>query len=422
MKYRELFIQTQREAPSNARTEGFAFLVRAGYITREGKILPLGQRVIDRARKIHDDLIQTFGASPESMRGFFSRLQLDIIPSHETDAFYILQPGWDEELITCPACGYASSRARARSRKQPFDEEEVKPIQKVSTPECNTIETLAAYLNIPEEKTAKALMYTRVEDGKFIFVVVRGDMQVSAAKLQKRVGEVRPATADEITRAGAVAGYASPIGLGNALIVVDDLIPRSANLTAGANEHGYHFNNVNTPRDYQAALIADVIQPGDNDPCPECGAPLEVRSASLLADNGSVNFDRLLAPLAEKFHDEKGLALPASIAPFDAYLMNVPGKTLDTKSAADQLYAQLSEADVAVLYDDRDERAGVKFNDADLIGCPVRITVGEKNLQQEKVELKFRQNGEVYVVAMMEAIPLIQNRRSALFAPNSGSA
>lgn len=409
MKYTQLQIQTIREAPSNARSEGQALLVRAAYQTREGSMLALGDSVIDRVRQIADDLIAKFGASPETMRGIFSAIKLDAIRSNEADKWYAIQSGGNADLILCPACGYASSAGLARSRKEPFDNAEPKPLEKVLTPDCPTIEALAEFLKIPQEKTAKALMFTRMSDSKFIFVVVRGDMQVSMMKLQQRVGEVRLASADEIVRAGAAAGYASPIRLTDALIVVDDLIPRSANLVAGANEHGYHLLNTNCPRDYEPTLIADLTQPRGNDPCPECGAMIEIRSAALIASAGAIYFDRLLLPLAEKFHDEKGLTLPSSIAPFDVYLMHVPGKEIDTLGEALNLYARLINSSARVLFDDRDERAGVKFNDADLIGCPLRITVGEKGLKNGMVELKARTAKENQTIAIHDVVDAVKS-------------
>jgi prolyl-tRNA synthetase len=190
--------------------------------------------------------------------------------------------------------------------------------------------------------------------------------------------------------------------------VVDDLIPHSPNLVAGANAAGYHLLNINMPRDFQADLTADVILPRNGDACPACGASLEVRAAEILASDGEIHFDRLLLPLAEAHHDEKGLAFPKSVAPFDVYLMHVPGKLIDTTFEAENLYARLRGAGISVLYDDRDERAGVKFNDADLIGCPMRITVGERSLQNGMVELKARTAAETRLLPIADLLTGIE--------------
>ncbi|MEN9561934.1 MAG: hypothetical protein RIR73_178 [Chloroflexota bacterium] len=374
MKYASLSIQTQREFPNNARTQGFGWLVRAGYVTRENQLLPLGEAMLARLQ-----------ANDPS---FLFHLSLPLHKNYK--AIYFPLSIGNIELAHCPSCGYAEEFELAQFKKTPLLREEEKPLEKVSTPECNTIEALANLLNIPKEKTAKALMYVRKVDNKFIFIAVRGDMQLSEAKLSKLIGEVKLADAESISRSGAEAGYASPIGLREALILVDDLIPESQNLVAGANEKGYHLLNTNYPRDYAAEMIADLVQAKAGDACATCGNPLEVFSALQLVSNAEINFSNLMLALAETHHDDKGLTLPASAAPFDVYLMHVPGKTIDTKAKAEEIYRNLQNAGIAVLFDDRDERAGVKFNDGDLIGCPVRMTVGEKGLQNGMVELKKR--------------------------------
>lgn len=391
MRFSQLSLQTQRNDPSNARTPGFAFLVRAGYMTRESRLLELAQCVLENVRKHYERMAGKFDPTPELIKSFFLGLGLRVVSSSISDEFYFPIVSGPDEILLCPACGYASRREIADLRKKPVPAEAALPVEKVYTPDCSTIESLAGFLHIPKEKTAKALMYTRLSDGKFVFIILRGDMQLSEEKLRRLIGEARPATESEIAASGAVAGYASPVGLNDeALVVVDDMIPHAPNLVAGANEAGYHFKNINYPRDFQADLIADVVLPRDGDACLECDSALELRTAEMLSANAEIHFDKLLLPLAEVHHDEKGLTLPASIAPFDVYLMNVPGKLLDTALEAENLYTRLAEAGVSVVYDDRNERAGVKFNDADLIGCPIHITVGERGLQNGMVELKAR--------------------------------
>ncbi|MFZ5902628.1 MAG: proline--tRNA ligase [Chloroflexota bacterium] len=388
MKYRDLHIQTQRESPNNARTEGFAFLVRAGYITRESQILPLGEQTINCLKSL----------ASESKDDFFARLSLPVLTADDEVFFPI--PTGSIEIIHCANCQYTARVDLAAFKKTTLPREEQRPLEKVSTPDCNTIESLANFLNIPKEKTAKALMFTRVADGKFIFVVVRGDMTLSEAKLKRAVGEVRLATPEEITSAGAAAGYASPVGLKDALIVADDLVPQSANLVAGANEAGYHLLDTNCGRDYSPDLVIDLVLANAGDACPNCGQPLSVENADLLGARGEVRYEAVLSALAEVHHDDKGLTLPASAAPFDVYLMHVPGREMDTRAKAEEIYNQLQNAGVTVLFDDRDERAGVKFNDADLIGCPIRITVGEKNLKEGMVELKPRKERENRLISL----------------------
>lgn len=381
MRYTDLRIQTQREAPANARSTGQALLVRAGYLSHTGTLTPLGQHSLAR--------LQTLAQN--AAEGFLNELDLNTIGQEEV---FFPFDGGPLDVIHCPACGYAARRELAAFRKSPLPAEEMLPAEKVATPDCHTIETLANFLGIPQTKTAKALMFTRLADGKFVFVVVRGDMTLSEAKLKQLIGDFRLATTAEIIQAGAEPGYASPIGLREALVIVDDIIPPSANLAAGANQAGYHLINTNYGRDYTADQVADLTLAREGDPCLLCGSPLVHRRAILLKENGAYRFEAILSSLAETHHDEKGLTFPANAAPFEIYLMHVPGKALDTAAEAAKLYATLQTAGLSVLFDDRNERAGVKFNDADLIGCPLRVTVGERALQNGMVELKPRRAQE----------------------------
>ena len=377
MKYRDLNIQTQREAPNNARTEGFSFLVRAGYLTRENVPTRLGEYALDHLRSLSND------------PAFLEQLSVSTISSEE-ETFFTIASG-SIEVAHCPNCKYTERLELAQFAKPvAATSESPLPLEKVLTPECHTIEALANFLEIPKEKTAKALMYTRLTDNKFVFVVVRGDTQLSEAKLEAHVGEVRIATADEIERSGAAAGYASPIGLKDASIVVDDIIPQSQNLVAGANETSYHLKNTNYGRDYSAEIVEDLIQAKAGDACKNCGNPLGVYTVNSLATRKEYGLENILLALAETHHDSKGLTLPHPAAPFDVYLMHLPGKELDTRAKAEEIYNACQSAGISVLFDDRDERAGVKFNDADLIGCPIRITLGEKALKEGMVELKPR--------------------------------
>lgn len=379
MKYRDLQIQTQREAPNNARTEGFSFLVRAGYLTRENAPTKLGEFMNEHLQGLANRLGDSF----------LSLMGLQTI-ENDNETFFPIASG-ALEVIHCPSCKFTERIEVARFAKPVVAEHAPPlPLEKVPTPDCNTIEALANFLDIPKEKTAKALMYIRLSDNKFIFIVARGDMQLSEAKLKQRIGDIRPATSEEIERSGATAGYASPIGLKDALIVVDDLIPRSQNLVAGANATGYHLKNTNYGRDYSAEIVSDLVQAKAGDNCSNCGNPLSVLSAIILASGKEYNFGNLLLTLAETHHDTKGLTLPHPSAAFDVYLMHIPGKEMDTRAKAEEIYNSLQSMGISVLFDDRDERAGVKFNDADLIGCPIRITVGEKGLKEGMVELKPR--------------------------------
>jgi prolyl-tRNA synthetase len=397
MKYTDLSIQTQRDAPNNARTQGFAFLVRGSYLTRENQPTPLGELALKHLEKLSTNLGDAF----------ISKLEIPTI-GNEEETFYSLETG-SFDVIHCPNCVYTAQSEFAGFSKSPASTEEPLPIKKVETPHCNTIEDLANFLEIPKEQTAKALLYTRQSDGKLVFAVVRGDMQLSEAKLKKQVGEIKMADYYAMEEAGAVPGYAAPIDLKDTLIIVDDLIPDSPNLVTGANDEGYHLKNVNYGRDYSAEIVTDLVQANAGDPCVNCGEPLSELSADLLKSKDDYDFERILHALAESHHDDNGLTLPYPFAPFDVYLMNIPGKTMDTGAVATELYKKLDDAGVSVIYDDRDGRAGVKFNDADLIGPPVRVTVGERGLKNNTVEVKQRSASENMNVPLDDVVAEIQN-------------
>lgn len=378
MKYTDLSIQTQREAPNNARTQGFAFLVRGSYLTRENQPTPLGEYALKHLEKLSTNL----------GKAFISELDIPTV-GNEEETFFPLETG-SNDVVHCANCGYTARSEFARFAKSAASKEEPLPVEKVETPHCNTIEELADFLGIPKEQTAKALLYTRQSDGRLVFAVVRGDMQLSEAKLKEQVGEIKMADYYAIEESGAVPGYAAPIDLKDALIIADDLIPDSPNLVTGANDEGYHLKNVNYGRDYSAEIVTDLVQAVEGDACVNCGEPLAALSADLLKSKDGYDFEKILHALAETYHDDNGLSLPHPAAPFDVYLMNIPGKTTDTGAVATELYENLQKVGISVLMDDRDTRAGVKFNDADLIGPPVRVTVGERGLQNENVELKPR--------------------------------
>ena len=357
----------------------------------------------------------------------------------------------EDTLVLCRNCGYAANRQIARFKKSPDPVEPLKPIEKVATPECKTIDALATLLNVPKSKTAKAVFMIAGHEAEhrtreeFIFAVIRGDMDVNETKLNNVVKAdwLRPATDEEIRATGATPGYASPIGLHGVTVIVDDAVPASANLVAGANEAGYHLLNTNTPRDYTAAIVADIAAANDGDACIDCGHTLytsrgvEVGNifklgtrysaavgATFLDADGTqkpivmgsygIGSGRLLACIAEEHHDDKGLIWPITVAPYHVQLVSLGGADTKVNELADWAYRALSDAGIEVLYDDRDERPGVKFADADLIGLPIRLTVSAKSVEKGGVELKRRDqknleivseaNLVVYVRAMIESM------------------
>jgi prolyl-tRNA synthetase len=355
--------------------------------------------------------------------------------------FMYLTPIGEDTLLFCDGCGYAANRQVARLRKPQPAAEAPLSVEKVATPHTSTIADLAMLLSVPEARTAKAvfLVATISDQGEtreqFVFAVVRGDMEVNETKLGNAVhaSDLRPATEAEIRATGAVPGYASPIGLKGVLVVVDDLIPVSPNLVAGANAEGYHLLNTNYGRDYTAQIVADIVAAEEGDDCPECGCPMRVsrgvevgnifqlgtrytdalgctftdekgENRPVIMGSYGIGVGRLLACIAEEHHDEHGLAWPAAVAPYLVHLVLLASKTGEPERVAEQLYTQLMAAGIEPLFDDRAESAGVKFNDADLIGLPLRITVAERALRNGGVEFKRRSSDERRVVAVEDVV------------------
>ncbi|HPD62015.1 MAG TPA: proline--tRNA ligase [Anaerolineaceae bacterium] len=373
----------------------------------------------------------------------------------EAHEYMYLTPGGEDSLLFCDACGYSANRQAATTRKMEPAKEAFLPLEKVATPRVSSIDDLTAFLNIPPARTAKAVFYMGLveEDGgeqkwAFIFTVVRGDMEVNETKVANLVkaSDLRPATEDEIRSIGAVPGYASPLGLKGVTVFVDELAAKSANLVAGANEEGYHLRNVNHGRDYQASMIADISAAREGDACPECGAALRLsrgvevgnifklgarysdalgctyldkngQSQPVIMGSYGIGLGRLIACVAEEHHDERGLAWPVSLAPFPVHVVVLKGKEMDSEALAARVENALRDAGLEPLVDDREESAGVKFNDADLIGLPLRITVSERSFRVGGLEIKPRRGGETVVVPMENLVVEVQRLLNALEEP-----
>lgn len=408
-----------------------------------------------------EGLDRQYRAHYQAYFNIFRRCSLDVLAvksdvgmmggqmAHE---FIFPTPIGEDTIIICDSCGYSANQQVAHFSKPPLLEEASKPLQKVETPHTTTIEALAKFLQIPTSKTAKAVfLVARIPEDletndRFVFVVIRGDMEVNETKLAKAVEaiELRPATEDEIRRVGAVPGYASPTGLKGALVVVDDLIPSSPNLVAGANEEGYHLLNVNYGRDYRADIVADIATARAGDACYRCSNPLRAirgvevgnifklgaryseamgctyldkkgESRPVIMGSYGIGSGRLLACIAEAHNDQHGLMWPVSVAPFHVHLLLLASRTDEAlQAAANRLYDELQTAEVEVLYDDRQESPGVKFNDADLIGLPIRLTVSERSMKAGGVEFKLRSQPEKEIIGYDEVIERVKFELSKL--------
>lgn len=363
----------------------------------------------------------------------------------------------EDSLLFCSNCDYAANVQSAEFSKPIPAQETLLPTEKVATPGMKSIEELSIFLGIPRSKTAKAVFYMAdlvgCEKPVFIFALIRGDMTLNETKLANTIsalgkGQVTrliPADDEDIKAIDAVPGYASPIGIKreHALLIVDDAIPASPNLAAGANEEGYHLLNVNYGRDYKADSVADIASAGEGSLCPRCGSSMHIQrgvevghifklgtrytrklGCTYLDEQGieqlvimgsyGIGLGRLLACVAEEHHDEKGLIWPVSVAPFPIHLVLLHGKDETVRDVADDLYQHLQAESMPLLYDDRAERPGVKFNDADLIGLPIRVTISERSLASGGVEVKLRSQEEKSIIPLDELINYLKQQLHAL--------
>ena len=406
-------------------------------------------------------LDQQYRAHYQAYFNIFTRCALPVISiksdtgmmggslAHE---FMYLSNIGEDTLLICNHCGYKANRQVARFKKKPLPKEEIREIIRVFTPGTHTIESLANFLNIQKENTAKAVFFMaqfpEASDNKevFVFAVVRGDMEINETKLLNvlKAKDLRPARDDEILKVGAIPGFASPVGLKDILIIVDDIIPDSPNLVSGANETDFHLLNVNFPRDYSSSQVVDIASANEGCGCPECGSPLsasrgievgnifklgtrysEALHCNFLASDGSlkpvymgsygIGIGRLLACIVEEHHDQKGIIWPASVAPYQIYLVLLRGRGDDTcETTAEILYKELLSSGLEVLYDDGFDSPGIKFNNADLIGCPIRITVSDRALAQGGIEIKFRNKDDRQIIPRSDIIEYLQTNLKLL--------
>jgi prolyl-tRNA synthetase len=345
-----------------------------------------------------------------------------------------------EDLIaSCESCGYAANTEKAESRVETKDRYAAAgatpPLEEFATPGVTTIEELTRKpYGVSADQQLKSLVY--VADEKPVVAIVRGDDQLNEAKLQTATSAqvLRPAHPEEIAKwMGARPGSLGGIGVQNARVFLDQRLVGLSGLVTGANRDGFHVRNVSVPRDLAHATVADLRTVNAGEGCPRCGKPLsvgkalevghifklgtrysETMGARVLDESGKevpivmgsygIGVERILAAAVELHHDADGIRWPTSIAPLHVALLPLQMQDAAVRDAAEKLYAELSEAGVEVLLDDRDERAGVKFKDADLIGLPLRIAVGKKGLSEGKVEWKPRGSAHVELVPIGEVV------------------
>ncbi|ATW24532.1 proline--tRNA ligase [Candidatus Formimonas warabiya] len=358
--------------------------------------------------------------------------------SHE---FMVLAESGEAEIIYCSACSYAASVEIARTYLDETPKDEAPgEREEVYTPDCKTIDDLAGFLRISPEKTLKALCYQA--DDQFVLVLIRGDRKVNEIKLKNRLDciSLEMAADEQIQKhLGTAAGFVGPVGVKNIRIVADREVPLLVNAVCGANKKDYHLMNVNPGRDFTIAETWDIRLAEAGEACPQCREKLlsargvevgqifklgtkysKSMGAKYLDENGKeqlmvmgcygIGVGRTMAAAIEQNHDGDGIIWPVSIAPYHVVVVPVSDRETDQMAAAEKIYQDLLVLGVEAVFDDRKERPGVKFKDADLIGYPLRITVGAKALAEGKVEVKIRATGEVQHVDLENVLSFIQDR------------
>ena len=358
--------------------------------------------------------------------------------SHE---FSALSDWGESDILYCDDCGMAATAERAECRDAEPAKEEMKPLEKVHTPGTKTIEAVCDYLKLPMDKSIKALMFatydTDLQLKGYVAAFVRGDRQLNMTKLVNALDipahYVEFADEEAMGEAcGIVGGFTGPIGLKNCTIVVDSELVDTVNMCAGANEEDHHMLGVCYGRDYTGDIVTDIKELQEGDPCPHCGKPVKFRrgievgqifklgkkysesmNAKFKDENGDehpywmgcygIGISRTMQAVVEQHHDDKGIIWPMSVAPYHVIVTVVKSDDETQMNLGAEIEKKLEDLGVEVLLDDRDERPGVKFNDADLIGIPIRITVG-KLAGEGKVEYKLRRESETETMSADEAI------------------
>lgn len=364
------------------------------------------------------------------------------IGGKQSEEFIFLTEIGEDSIALCRACGYAANQERAEFSRGEAAAAEPGEVVEVATPGATTIASLAEFLGIAETETAKAAFFAA--DSRPVFAVIRGDLEVSELKLANALGarEIRPMEPGEVAEQGWVAGSASPVGVDPGLVVADVSAAEWPNLVGGANREGFHLRNLNYGRDWTASTVADIGMARAGDPCASCGSGLELErgielghifrlgqvyaepmEAAYLNESGErelpimgcygIGLERLVAAVVEANHDEAGIRWPRPVAPWEVHVVAIQPGDAAVAAAVDSLEAELGERGISALIDDRDERPGVKFNDADLIGLPLRATIGPRGLGEGKIELKPRAGGGALEAAVAEAADAVAEALAA---------
>ena len=389
-----------------------------------------------------------YGLHDKAYRAIFDRCNLDYfvvgassgaMGGTGSEEFMVKSDAGEDTVAHCRNCGYAGNLEVAESRvPERGREKENEEVKEIATPDVHSIDELCEFLKIKEIQCAKSRVY--ISDGKPVLVLMLGNEEVNETKLAKAIGgNIRPAHAEELKDiSGADAGSIGPIGF-NGKIIADDRLRDANNLYSGANKNDYHFSGIDLKRDVKTIEYFDLRSVQSGEECIKCGNKLDVFSAielghifklgtkysnsmgaKFLDENGEekpiimgsygIGVERVMACYIEQHNDENGLVWDKTLTPFHVHLMGLNMKKNEIVQICDRVYNELNEKGIEVLYDDRvDAQAGFKFKDADLLGMPLQIIVGDKKLKENKVEVKIRKSGERFDVKVDELIGKVQN-------------
>jgi prolyl-tRNA synthetase len=352
--------------------------------------------------------------------------------------FMLVAASGEDEIIFCAECNCAANVEKMIAVKRQVEAEIPLPLEEVNTPGISAIEDLARFLKVGAGRTLKVVLYAA--DNEPVMAVIRGDLEINEVKLRKilHCTDLRLATEAEVAAAGLVAGFVSPVGLHAPIkIIADDSVVAGVNFIAGANKKDTHLKNVNFLRDFKVDVVQDIARARAGDPCPKCACALsatrgievghifklgtlysEKMGAKFIDENGAskpcvmgtygIGVGRLMAAAIEQNHDSKGIIWPLSIAPYQVHLCGLFMDNPVAAEAAEKLYQEMEARGIEVLFDDRVESPGVKFNDADLIGAPLRVTISPRTLEGNNVEFKRRTEKKALIMPLSGIVEYLQ--------------
>ena len=403
-------------------------------------------------------LDKTYNDMSRAYTKIFKRMGLDTVSvkadsgamgGEGSEEFMVLSEVGEETIIFCSKCSYRANVEKANVKNdEPANTYTDKPLEEVHTPDIRTINDLEKFFNTTADHFIKSIIY-KTEEGEVILVVIRGDLEINETKLCNALGGLEIELADEnIVKevTGARVGFASPIGLKKKIrIFADHTIKSVSDAIVGGNKDDTHIKNVNINRDFNIDVWGDFRAAKEGDKCPECGEVLyqkkglelghifklgdkytEAFNFKVLDENNKeiipimgcygIGVTRAFASVIEQNYDDKGIIFPISVAPYEAIVVAIDKKTEESFKKAEEIYKSLNSLGVETIFDDREERLGVKLNDCDLIGIPMRIMVGKKSLQRGVVEFKLRNSSESIEVKVEEIADYVKNKKQELFA------